>query len=88
MSLSLLFYLNKGINMNALHWLKELNKVTQFMSVEVPGKKATGSELQRWIEQGGILFNGERVSKNEEIDFPLISVVLFPKSPNRKITLL
>lgn len=74
--------------MNSLSWLKELNKLTQFMSVETPGKKATNSELQRWIEQGAILFNGERVTKNELIDFPLISVVLFPKSETKKITLL
>lgn len=74
-------------HLKARQWLTELNKICQFVSREVPGRKASNSELQRWIEQGSILFNGERVAKDELIDFPIISVVLFPKSTKHKCTL-
>lgn len=73
--------------LTAKKWLIELNKSCQFVSREVPNKKASSSELQRWIEQGAILFNGERVKRDEVIDFPIISVVLFPKSERNRCTL-
>ena len=74
--------------MNVKQWLVNINSLCQFPSVEVPGKKASNSELQRWIEQGSILFNGERVTPKEDMDFPLISVIMFPKSNVRRCTLL
>ena len=49
---------------------------------------ASNSELRRWIQQGAILFNGERMEPNEPIDFPLNSVILFPKSDKKRITIL
>lgn len=69
-------------------WLRELHAICQFMSVEVPGKVASGSELRRWIEQGSILINGERIKPDELLDFPMISVVMFPKSEKRRSTIL
>jgi len=78
---------HKPVALKARQWLVELNKLCSFMSREVPGKRASSSELQRWIEQGSILFNGERVKKDELIDFPIISVVLFPKSEKHRTTL-
>lgn len=74
--------------MNCRQWIVELNKTCSFMSVEQGCKRATNSELSRWIEQGSLLINGERVSLKEEMDFPIISVVLHPKSKNRRITLI
>ena len=49
---------------------------------------ASNSELRRWINQGAILFNGESMKHDEPLDFPLFSVVLFPKSLKRRITVL
>jgi hypothetical protein len=69
-------------------WLKDLHSLCRFMSIEVPGKVASNSELRRWIEQGSLIMNAERVMPDELLDFPLISVVLFPKSEKRKVTLL
>lgn len=66
--------------MKAKQWMVELNKTCQFMSKETPGKKASSSEIQRWIERGSVLFNGERVQFDEEIDFPIISLVLTSKN--------
>lgn len=73
--------------LKAREWLANLNKLTQFMSIETPGKRASNSELQRWLDQGSILINGERVTRDELMDFPIISVVLHPKSDKRRCTL-
>jgi len=79
--------------LKARQWLAELNKLCCFMSVEKVGKngkleRATNSELQRWLDQGSVLVNGERIGRDELMDFPIISVVLFPKSEQRRCTLL
>lgn len=83
--------------MNARQWLQDLHKTCRFASIErgatVPGQEnkkpliATNSEIQRWVEQGSVLFNGERVTKDEEIDFLIISVVLHPKSEKFRTTI-
>ena len=75
--------------MTALSWLLDLHKVCHFQSIEgrKPGK-ASRNELQRWLEQHVLLINGESVKWNEELDFPMISVVLFPKNQKRRTTLL
>lgn len=68
--------------------LKELHEVCNFQSREAPNKVASNSELRRWIVQRSVLFNNEPVEPNEEIDFPLFSVVLHPKSDKHRTTLL
>lgn len=40
---------------------------------------ASNSEIQRWCKAGNVVINAETVEWNEEIDFPIISVRLFPK---------
>ena len=59
---------------------------TGFWSHE-QNRVASNSEIRRWIEQGGIVFNGEKVSPTEMLDFPIHSVIMFPKSDKRRITL-
>ena len=68
--------------MNAWQFLMDLNKVCHFQTRE--GKKvgqATNSELKRWIQNKALLINGETVTFDEQIDFPVFSVVLFPRNP-------
>ena len=48
-------------------------------------KPASNSEIRRWIEAKAIKINGEEL-EIEEIDFPVFSLVLFPKG--KRITLL
>ena len=72
--------------MNVLTFLNELRPALP-MSVEKPCTQATNSELRRWIKDGAVLFNGERVVWDEEVDFPLISLVFFP-SGKRRTTIL
>ena len=67
--------------MNAWQFLLSLHEVCHFQTRE--GKKvgrASNSELKRWIQNNVLLINGESVKWDEPMDFPLISVVLFPKS--------
>lgn len=58
-----------------------------FWSTENPKAPASNSELRRWINQKCLLINDEAVTVDEVLDFPLHSVILFPKSKKR-ITLL
>lgn len=68
--------------MNAWQFLRDLDTVCQFQTRE--GKrvgKASASELKRWLQNGAMVVNGEKVAWDEPMDFPIISVVLFPKNP-------
>ncbi|HWT40542.1 MAG TPA: hypothetical protein VN081_04745 [Dongiaceae bacterium] len=51
------------------------------------GKPASGSAVRRWVAEGKVKVNGENVSPQELIDFPVYSVVLNPKSEKRRVTL-
>jgi hypothetical protein len=72
--------------MNALQWLNNLRPAVP-MSIEQPCKVMSNGELRRHMQQGGVLVNGERVTPDEPIDFPVFSLVFFPKSAARKTTL-
>jgi|JTFO01.1.fsa_nt_gb hypothetical protein len=69
-------------------FLQEIIKDCCIMSMEKPCTIPSGSEIERWMQNGSIIINGERVTKDEILDFPLTSIVIFPKSKDRKITLL
>jgi hypothetical protein len=71
---------------NALQYLNSLRPALP-MSVERPCTQMSAGELKRHIQQGAVLFNGERVTPDEPIDFPVFSLVLFPKSQARRTTL-
>ena len=68
--------------MTAWEFLKNLHEVCNFQTRE--GKKtgkASNSELKRWIQNKVLIINGEAVAFDEQIDFPIFSVVLFPRHP-------
>lgn len=72
--------------MTAWQFLRSLHEVCHFQTRE--GKKvgtATNSELKRWIQNKALIVNGETVTPEEKMDFPIISVILFPKN---RITIL
>lgn len=48
-------------------------------------RPASNSEVRRWCNAGSVLINSEPVVWDEEIDFPIISIVLFPKG--KRVTL-
>ncbi len=69
-----------------LQWLNTLRPAIP-MSVEQPCKEMSNGELKRHIQQGGVLINAETVTVSEEVDFPVFSIVFFPKSATRRTTL-
>jgi hypothetical protein len=71
--------------MNALSFLNSLRPAIP-MSVETPCSQMSNGELRRHLTQGAVIINGERVTPNEEIDFPVFRVVFFPKSDRRRTT--
>ena len=69
--------------MNTWELLMSLNESCSFMSRERSGK-ASNSELKRWCKNQAVQINGERVKWDQEVEFPIIEMVLFPKN---KVTL-
>ncbi len=68
--------------MNAWDFLRSLHEVCHFQTRE---RKRVGeasvSELKRWIQNKALIVNGKTVEWNKPMDFPIISIVLFPKHP-------
>lgn len=64
-----------------------------FMSTETNGgkgsrsSKASKSELKRWLENGVVEVNGEKLEWNEPMDFPIFQLVLFPTNPHKRCTM-
>ena len=46
---------------------------------------ASATEMRRWFDGGGVWFNAELTGWREPIDFPVASLVLFPRG--RRVTL-
>jgi len=58
------------------------------MSTERPCTVPTRSEVKRWIKNKAIIINGEKDhDPNEEVDFPIFTLVFFPKG-KRKTTMI
>jgi hypothetical protein len=72
--------------LTALQYLNNLRPAIP-MSAERLCTEMSNGELRRHMLQGAVLINGERIDPNELIDFPVFSLVFFPKSTNRKTTL-
>jgi len=76
--------------LTALQWLINMHKVCRFMSIENTKDKlapATNGELRRWITQGALEVNFEKIAINDPWPPVIKSVVLFPKSQKRRCTL-
>lgn len=73
--------------MNALYWIHALRPALP-MSVERPCTPMSRSELRRHMQQGGVVVNGEPLRPEERLNFPVFSIVFFPKSPSRRTTIL
>lgn len=71
---------------NTLTFLNSLRPALPFSS-EKPCTAVSNSELRRWIANGSVLVNAERVAWDELIDFPVFSIAFFPASGKRKTTI-
>lgn len=72
--------------MNMLTFLNTLRPSLPY-STEKPCTLVSNSELRRWMTSGSVLVNSERVVWDEEVDFPVFSLVFFPASTKRKTTI-
>ena len=70
--------------MTAHRFIIQLHQLCRFYSRERKGL-ASNSEIKRWIMNRSVIMNGEAVEWNEEMDFTIDSLVLFPKG--RTVTL-
>jgi hypothetical protein len=68
-----------------LQFLNSLRPALPF-SAEQPCKLMSNSELRRHLQNKAVLINTESVSPEEIVDFPVHSVVFFPKG-NRRTTI-
>jgi hypothetical protein len=76
--------------LTALQWLINMHKFCRFMSIENTKDKtgpATNGELRRWIQQGALEVNFQKIDINDPWPPVIKSVVLFPKSKNKRCTL-
>lgn len=68
--------------MTALDFLKELHGVCHFQTRE--GRKvgrASNKELERWFANRAVILDGKAVPRGHPMDFPVQSLVIFPKHP-------
>lgn len=73
--------------MNIFQWLCELHKVCCFQTIEgTCVGKASKSELKRWIDQGVVMINHTSFKWDEPLDFPVFSVIFFPKNEKKRCT--
>lgn len=73
--------------MNMLTWLNGLRPALPYSSAK-PTTVVSNSELRRCMLNGSILVNSERITHDEPMDFPVFSLVFFPKSKERKTTII
>jgi hypothetical protein len=75
--------------MNALKLLIDIGGSHGWQTKE--GQKvgrASNSELRRWLNSRVLQINGEPITKwDEEIDFSIMSVVMWPKNEQQRTTL-
>lgn len=79
--------------MTILQWLNSLRPAIPY-SAEKPRDTEgrcvlmSNGELRRQAKQGAILINGERFDADEPMDFPVFSLVFFPRSERRRTTVI
>lgn len=80
------------MNFEIFTYLDLLLELHAFMNFQSNEKEKVGtaskSEIRRWFEKKSILINGLKPSWNDECIFPITKLVLFPKSEERRITIL
>lgn len=70
--------------MNALDFLNALRPAIP-MSVERPCTSPSNSELRRWMANGAVTLNGQKLRPADEVD-AVESLVFFPSSEKRRTT--
>lgn len=72
--------------MNAIEIIHHIGVIP--MSIEQPCKQPTNAEIKRWLDQGAVIINGIRPKAKDRVNFPIRQLVFFPKSFNRRTTVI
>ena len=70
----------------ALEYLKGLPRNWLPRNTERGIKEPSNSVLWRWLNNSSVIINGSKPKPNEEISFPIIQLIFFPKG--RRVTIL
>lgn len=68
-----------------LIWLKIFKAIP--MSTERPCQRPSKGELKRWCRKGAVVVNGGRPNDQDMIQFPVTSLVFFPRGKRRTTVL-
>lgn len=49
-------------------------------------RKASNSDIRRWLENGSVLINGVKPKPRDIINFPLEQLIFFPNNPKKRCT--
>lgn len=79
---------NSDVEHTAFKAICLINEVCQFMSNEKKGEKVTNSELRRWFESGSIEVNYQPIKADDPWPPFIKSLILFPKSVNKRSTII
>lgn len=74
--------------MTGFEYALSLHEVCKFQSQEKKIGLMSNTELRRKMDEGAWRINGRVVKAKDKIVFPITSVVLFPKSDKKRITIL
>lgn len=77
---------HQTVNLTVLQYMLVMHNMCHFWSIEKQSV-ASNAEIKRWIQQKAILINGKPRGLNDLVDCRVESLVLFPKSNNRKIVI-
>ena len=72
----------KGQSGSALDYLCSLDHVPMVLNGNLP-IRASNSERRRWLESRSVEINGLRPAPRDAIQYPITSLVFFPRSPRR-----
>lgn len=73
-------------NPSALEFLIQ-NREFIPMSMEKPCTQPTNSEIRRWLDQSSVVINGSKPKAKDKIAYPVTSLVFFPKSAKKRVTI-
>lgn len=68
---------------SVLSWLLHNPCLQNMASVDCPGKIASNSEKRRWLENRAVQINGEYLSADDDMPYPIESLVFFPNGKRR-----
>lgn len=50
-------------------------------------EEPSNSEIRRWLQQNAVIINGKKPQPGDDIEFPIYSLIFFPKSQKSRCTM-